>query len=63
MSRVAPEDKQFITHVEFICDEIHDYSDKLYEDLLERDYEKVKTDSKELIKKLADLIQSMSDEI
>ena len=53
MSRVAPEDKQFITHVEFICDEIHDYGDKLYEDLLERDYEKVKNRLQRAYKKIS----------
>ena len=63
MPRVAPEDKQFITHVEYICEQIHDFGDDLYEDLMERDHESAKVKAKELMKELADLIQSMSDEI
>lgn len=63
MPRVAPEDTQFITHVEYICGQIHDFGDSLYEDLMERDHESAKENAQELIKELADLIQSMSDEI
>jgi hypothetical protein len=63
MPRVAPEDSQFITHVEYVCKQIHDFGDDLYEDLMERDHESAKAKAQELIKELADLIQSMSDEI
>jgi hypothetical protein len=63
MPRVAPEDTQFITHVKYICDKIHDFGDVLYEDLMDRDHEKAKAEAQELIKELADLIQSLSDEI
>jgi len=63
MPRVAPEDTQFITHVEYICEQIHDFGDSLYEDLMERDHESAKLKAEELMKELADLIQSMSDEI
>jgi hypothetical protein len=63
MPRVAPEDQKTITHIEFVCGQIHDFGDKLYEDLMERDYKSAKQSTQELIKELADLIQSMSDEV
>ena len=63
MSRVATEDTQMISHIEYTCDSIHDFGDQLYEDLMDREYEEATKKAQELIKVLADLIQSMSDEI
>ena len=63
MSKIAPEDTQSITHIKYICDRIHDFGDDLYEDLMDRDHNQATTKAQELIKELADLIQSMSDEI
>ena len=63
MSRIAPEDSQAITHITYICDKIHDFGDELYEDLMDKQHEEAKEKAQELIKELADLIQSLSDEI
>ena len=63
MSRVATEDTQMISHIEYTCDSIHDFGDQLYEDLMDREHEDAIKKAQELIKLLADLIQSMSDEI
>jgi len=63
MPRIAPEDSKTITHIEFTCREIHDFGDELYEELMERDYDRATAKAKSLIKKLRDLIQSMEDEI
>jgi hypothetical protein len=63
MSRVAVEDTQMISHIEYTCDSIHDFGDQLYEDLMDRDHQKATEKAKELIKVLSDLINSMSDEV
>jgi len=63
MSRIAPEDTQSIQHILHVCESIHDFGDELYEDLMDRDHESAKVKAQELIKELADLIQSMTDEI
>ncbi len=63
MSRVAEEDQKQITHIKYICNNIHDFGDDLYEDLMDRDYNKAKEKAESLIKELKDLITSMSDEV
>tara|TARA_R110002012_G_scaffold288212_3_gene480839 strand:+ start:2365 stop:2556 length:192 start_codon:yes stop_codon:yes gene_type:complete len=63
MSRVATEDTQMISHIEYTCDSIHDFGTGLYEDLMDREHEEATKKAQELIKVLSDLIQSISDEI
>lgn len=63
MPRVAPEDTQMIAHIKHTCDSIHDFGDQLYEEMMDREYDSAKEKAQELIKVLADLIQSMSDEV
>tara|TARA_R100001443_G_scaffold113952_1_gene129305 strand:+ start:734 stop:925 length:192 start_codon:yes stop_codon:yes gene_type:complete len=63
MSRVAVEDTQMISHIEYTCDRIHDFGDQLYEDLMDREHQKATEKAQELIKALSELINSMSDEI
>jgi|TARA_R110000787_G_scaffold245237_2_gene351044 hypothetical protein len=63
MSRIAPEDQSTINHIKYITSNIHDFGDELYESLMEREHEVAKKKAQKLIKVLADLIQSLSDEI
>jgi|TARA_R110001592_G_C12966910_1_gene732882 hypothetical protein len=63
MSRIAPEDQSSINHIKYITNNIHDFSDELYEDLMDREHESAKKKAQDLIKILADLIQSLSEEI
>ncbi len=63
MPRVAPEDTSTISHIKYVTESIHTFGDYLYEDLMEREHEAAKKNAQELIKILADLIQSLSDEI
>jgi|TARA_R110001592_G_scaffold6573_1_gene35288 hypothetical protein len=63
MSRVAPEDSQIISHIEFTCDNIHNLSNNLYENMMDRDYGEAKKDCKKLITILEDIIKSMEDEL
>ncbi len=63
MPRVAPEDRQSIAHIEFICKSIHDFGDNLYESLMDRYYDESKEEAQKLQKLLSELIVSLSDEI
>lgn len=63
MPRVAVEDSRAITHIKYTCNKIHDFGDELYEDLMDREYDKAKEKAELLIKDLKDLITSMSDEV
>mgnify|MGYP003627803632 CR=1 FL=1 len=63
MSPIAPEDKSTISHITYITNRIHNFGDELYEDLMEREHDKAKEKAQDLIKALADLIQSLTDEI
>lgn len=63
MSRVAPEDTSTINHINYVSDSIHEFGDNIYESLMEREHELAKEEAQKLIKVLADLIQSLTDEI
>ena len=63
MPKVAPEDTSTISHIKYVTESIHDFGDNLYDDLMEREHEAAKKNAQKLIKVLADLIQSLSDEI
>tara|TARA_R100000773_G_scaffold43538_1_gene42230 strand:+ start:5064 stop:5255 length:192 start_codon:yes stop_codon:yes gene_type:complete len=63
MSAISPEDEKAITHINFVTKSIHDFGDELYEDLMDRDNEGAKQKAQQLMTLLADLIQSLSDEI
>jgi hypothetical protein len=63
MSRISKEDVNAISHINFVSNSIHDFGNDLYEDLMDREHEEAKKKAQNLIKVLADLIQSLSDEI
>jgi len=63
MSRISKEDVNAISHINFVSNSIHDFGNDLYEDLIDREHEEAKKKAQNLIKVLADLIQSLSDEI
>ena len=50
MSRVAPEDKKTIAHINFTCENIHQFGEDLFEHLMEREYEESQSKAKNLIK-------------
>ena len=63
MQGISPEDEEAIEHINYVSNEVHDFADILYEALMDREYDEAKDQAQELIKVLADLIQSLSDEI
>ena len=63
MSRVAPEDSQMIAHINFTCENIHQFGEDLFEDMMDRDYDQAQDRCSKLIKVLQDIIESMEDEL
>jgi hypothetical protein len=63
MPRVAKEDVNAIRHITYVSESIHRLGDDIYEDLMERENEHAKKKAQALIQLLADLIQSLTDEI
>ena len=63
MAQISKDDYQAIGHINYVTNHLHDSVDELYEDLMEREHENAKKKAQELIKVLADLIQSLTDEI
>ena len=60
---ISNEDVVAINHINYITNEIHNLTDDLYEDLMDRDHENARLTSKKIISVMNDLIKSMSDEI
>jgi|TARA_R110001599_G_scaffold69174_1_gene194753 methyl coenzyme M reductase subunit D len=63
MGAVAHEDEEMIAHIEFICARVHDFGDELYEGMMERDHDTVKSKAQDTINTLSSLIQSLTEEI
>ena len=63
MSRVSKDDVNAISHINFVSNSIHDFGNDIYEDLMDREHEEARKKAQNLIKVLAELIQSLSDEI
>ena len=63
MSRVSRDDVNAISHINFVSNSIHDFGNDIYEDLMDREHEEARKKAQNLIKVLAELIQSLSDEI
>jgi len=63
MGAVAHEDEEMIAHIEFICARVHDFGDELYEGMMERDHDTVKSRAQDTINTLSSLIQSLTEEI
>jgi hypothetical protein len=63
MKGVLPEDNRTIQHINHVSNTVHDFADDLYESLMDRENLEAKRKAQELMKFLADLIQSLSDDI
>lgn len=60
---ISSENVAAINHINYITNEIHNLTDDLYEDLMDRDHENAKVTAKKIVLVMNDLIKSMSDEI
>jgi hypothetical protein len=59
---ISPDDTVGIQHINYVSNLIHDYADTLYEGLMDMEYDGVREEGQELIKVLADLLVSLSEE-
>lgn len=60
---ISKNDHQSISHINHVTNSCHDLVDELYENLMDRDNDKAKGNAQNICKAMADLIQSLTDEI
>jgi hypothetical protein len=63
VAKVSADDVQSIAHINFVTNGLHDRTNELYEDLMERDHAQAKSNAQQICKMMAELIQSLSDEV
>jgi type I restriction-modification system DNA methylase subunit len=63
MDPISGDDHTSISHINFVTNKSHDLVDELYEDLMDRNNDKAKQTAQQVCKVMADLIQSLTDEI
>ena len=63
MSKISHDDVNAIAHINHVTNSCHDLVDDLYEDLMERNNEDAKQTAQNLCKAMADLIQSLTNDI
>lgn len=61
--KISKDDIESITNINFTCNNLHDLSNDIYESLMDGDYPEVRMHSQTLIQSLAELIQSLDDEL
>ncbi len=61
--KISKDDIESITNINFTCNNLHDLSNDIYESLMDGDYPEVRIHSQLLIQSVAELIQSLEDEI
>ena len=63
MNEISQDDVSVIKHINFVTNNSHNLITELYEDLMERDHNEAKIKAQRVCKVMADLIQSLSDEV
>tara|TARA_Y100001937_G_C6925624_1_gene243743 strand:+ start:123 stop:314 length:192 start_codon:yes stop_codon:yes gene_type:complete len=63
MAHISQDDVNTIAHINSVTNGLHDLSDELYEDLMDRQNDKAKETAQHICKLMAELIQSLSDDI
>jgi len=60
---ISHDDVTAISHINHVTNEIHNLTNSLYEDLMERDHDTAKGKARDVILIMNELIKSLSDEI
>jgi hypothetical protein len=63
MNDISQDDVNAIKHINFVTNNSHDLVTELYEDLMERDHQQAKIKAQKICQVMAELIQSLSDEV
>jgi hypothetical protein len=63
MTRISKDDVNAIAHINHVTNSLHDMANELYEDLMDRENEKAKDSAQNICKIMAELIQSLNDDI
>lgn len=60
---MKPLENKRIQNINFIMDDVHDSSNSIYESLVDKDFDSLKTEVQALIKKLKLILESVQDEL
>ena len=63
MSGVCKDDHKAIYHINLVTNALHDLTNNLYENLMDREIDDAKKTSEDLLKIITDLIENFSDDI
>ena len=63
MTRISKQDVNAISHINHVTNGLHDLANELYEDLMDRENDKAKDSAQNICKLMAELIQSLNDDI
>ena len=63
MNKISQSDVNSIAHINHVTNECHVLVDNLYEDLMDRNNEDAKQTAQHLCKVMAELVQSLTDDI
>jgi hypothetical protein len=63
MTRISKQDVNAISHINHVTNGLHDLATELYEDLMDRENDKAKDSAQNICKLMAELIQSLNDDI
>ena len=63
MTRISKQDVSAIAHINHVTNGLHDLANELYEDLMDRENDKAKDSAQNICKLMAELIQSLNDDI
>lgn len=63
MTKPTALEQRRLEHINFLMNEIHDSTNDLYEFFVEKEYDKAKGQTRKLINRLREIIESLEDEI
>ena len=60
---MKPLENKRIQNINFIMDDVHDSSNSIYESLVDKDFDTLKTEIQSMIKQLKLILESVQDEL
>ncbi|QDP61304.1 MAG: hypothetical protein Unbinned1524contig1000_61 [Prokaryotic dsDNA virus sp.] len=63
INKISVYELERIEHINYITNEIHTATDELYESFMDKEYDKCRKETKVLIKRCKEILESLEDEI
>ena len=61
--KLSAYEQQRIEHINYITNEIHSSTDELYESFMDKEYVQCKVQTRQLIRRCKEILESLDDEI